>query len=348
MKWLLLCIPVGLGLAFLHADPVVVFLVSALAIIPLAQYLGDVTEDLASYLGSATGGLLIASMGTLPDLIIGIFALRHGLIDVVKASITGAIVGNILLGVGLAILLGTRRMKGGLKFDPDTTHFFGGLMLLAIMGLIIPAIFSFSTETEREISLEISIILLAVYGLSVLFTLTQVIVPQEDPEWKIESLQHPSKKEKASLKAAIGWLLVLAVLLSVMSEVLTEVLDPAASTMGFSATFTGIFLLAPIGGAAELINAVRFARKNQLDVALASSIGSSIQTALLAAPILVFAGLVMGQPMNLLFGQFQVVAIILAVVAINNTLSVGSVRWMAGIKLIAIYLMLGVGFYYQP
>ena len=233
-------------------------------------------------------------------------------------------------------------MKGGLKFDPDTTHFFGGLMLLAIMGLIIPAIFSFSTETEREISLEISIILLAVYGLSVLFTLTQVIVPQEDPEWKMESLQHPSKGKKASLKAATGWLLVLAVLLSVMSEVLTEVLDPAASTMGFSATFTGIFLLAPIGGAAELINAVRFARKNQLDVALASSIGSSIQTALLAAPILVFAGLVMGQPMNLLFGQFQVVAIILAVVAINNTLSVGSVRWMAGIKLIAIYLMLGV------
>ena len=164
----------------------------------------------------------------------------------------------------------------------------------------------------------------------------------------MESLKHPSKGQKASLKAAIGWLLVLAVLLSVMSEVLTEVLDPAASTMGFSATFTGIFLLAPIGGAAELINAVRFARKNQLDVALASSIGSSIQTALLAAPILVFAGLVMGQPMNLLFGQFQVVAIILAVVAINNTLSVGSVRWMAGIKLIAIYLMLGVGFYYQP
>jgi Ca2+:H+ antiporter len=221
-------------------------------------------------------------------------------------------------------------------------------MLLAIMGLIIPAIFSFSTETEREISLEISIILLAVYGLSVLFTLTQGIVPQEDPEWKMESLQHPSKEKKASLKAATGWLLVLAILLSVMSEVLTEVLDPAASTMGFSATFTGIFLLAPIGGAAELINAVRFARKNQLDVALASSIGSSIQTALLAAPILVFAGLVMGQPMNLLFGQFQVVAIILAVVAINNTLSVGSVRWMAGIKLIAIYLMLGVGFYYQP
>lgn len=137
-------------------------------------------------------------------------------------------------------------------------------------------------------------------------------------------------------------------MLAVMSEVLTEALQPAARMMGFTATFTGIFLLAPIGGAAELINAVRFGRRNQLDIALASTIGSSIQTALLAAPVLVFTGYAIGQPVNLLFGKFQVLAIIIAVVAINNTLRMGTVRWIGGAKLIAIYLMLAVGFYYQP
>ena len=137
-------------------------------------------------------------------------------------------------------------------------------------------------------------------------------------------------------------------MLAVMSEVLTEALEPAARMMGFTATFTGIFLLAPIGGAAELINAVRFGRRNQLDIALAATIGSSIQTALLAAPVLVFTGYAFGQPMNLLFGKFQVLAIIIAVVAINNTLRMGTVRWIGGAKLIAIYLMLAVGFYYQP
>ena len=215
--------------------------------------------------------------------------------------------------------------------------------------LVIPAIFGYSTDTDREISLEISVILLASYLLSLIFTLGRpVSSPDEDVEGQVEIALLSEKKPPGNLRFAVGILLGSTLMLAVMSEVLTEALQPAARMMGFTATFTGIFLLAPIGGAAELINAVRFGRRNQLDIALASTIGSSIQTALLAAPVLVFTGYAIGQPMNLLFGKFQVLAIIIAVVAINNTLRMGTVRWIGGAKLIAIYLMLAVGFYYQP
>ena len=349
MKWLLLFIPAGLILAVRHADPMLVFFVSAVAIIPLAQMMGESTEDLSAHLGPATGGLLNASMGTLPDLILGIFALRHGLVDVVKASITGAIVGNMLLGVGLAILIGGCHFRNGLKFNPYASHLYSSLMLLATIGLVIPAIFGYSTDTDREISLEISVILLASYLLSLIFTLGRPMSPHDDDvEGQVEIALLSEKNPPGNLRVALGILLGSTLMLAVMSEVLTEALQPAARMMGFTATFTGIFLLAPIGGAAELINAVRFGRRNQLDIALASTIGSSIQTALLAAPVLVFTGYAIGQPMNLLFGKFQVLAIIIAVVAINNTLRMGTVRWIGGAKLIAIYLMLAVGFYYQP
>jgi Ca2+:H+ antiporter len=349
MKWLFVFIPAGLILAARHADPMLVFFTSALGIIPLAQMMGEATEDLSTYLGPATGGLLNASMGTLPDLILGIFALRHGLVDVVKASITGAIVGNMLLGVGLATLLGGSKFVKGLHFNPYASHLFGSLMLLASIGLVIPAIFGYSTDTDREISLEISVILLASYLLSVVFSLGRpVSPPDDDAEGQVDVALLSDKKPTGSLRGALGLLLGSTLMLAVMSEVLTEALEPAARMMGFTATFTGIFLLAPIGGAAELINAVRFGRMNQLDIALAATIGSSIQTALLAAPVLVFTGYAFGQPMNLLFGKFQVLAIIIAVVAINNTLRMGTVRWIGGAKLIAIYLMLAVGFYYQP
>ncbi len=347
LNWFLLLIPLALGLSAFDADPVLTFFVSALTVIPLAQWLGDATEELAHDLGPSLGGLLNATMGTIPDIIIGIFALRHGLVEVVKAAITGSIVGNLLLGLGLAILLGGHRHPRGLRFDQTATHFLGGLMLLATIGLMIPAIFDFSTVTETEISLEVSVVLAATYALSVIFTLTSP--PDEVDMSLLHAAKAPNPLMPRRRRGLVILVLVLATtLLALMSEVLTEAVEPAAKVMGLTPVFTGIFLLAPVGGAVELINAVRFARRDKLDLALATTMGSGTQMALLAAPCLVFTGLALGQPMNLLFGEFQVVAILLAMAAVNNVLNIGRVRWISGAKLIAVYAMLGIGFYYQP
>ena len=348
LNGLLLLIPLAIGLNALESNPILVFFVTAFSMLPLANKLGDATEDLSRYLGPAVGGLLNATMGTIPDIIIGIFALRHGLVEVVKASITGAIVGNLLLGLGLALLFGGRRHVRGLRFDRRSSHLMSGMLMLANIGLLIPAIFNFSTITEEEISLEVSIVLILTYLVNVLFTLSSppeqhdmAFVPQEPVT--VEPIHPPM-----SIGRATALMAVITVLLAWMSEILTQAVEPAAKLMGFTPVFTGIFLLAPVGGAVELINAVRFARADKLDVALAITLGSSSQMALMAAPILVFVGLGLGQPMNLLLSEFQVAAIVFAVVVVNNTLYISPARWISGVKLIAIYLILGIGFYYQP
>lgn len=348
LNYLLILIPVAITLHGYEASPIFVFLATALALIPLSSLMGDATEDLAHYMGPSVGGLLNATMGTIPDIIIGFFALRHGLVEVVKASITGAIVGNLLLGLGLALVVGGLRHVRGLSFDHKASHLLGGLMLLATIGLIIPAIFDFSTDSEREISFEVSIVLIVTYVLSAIFTL---VTPSDDAEMPLvhsETHADADVSPKRSQGRATLLLLGVTALLAWMSELLTDSVEPTANMLGFTATFTGIFLLAPVGSAVEMINCVRFARNNKMDIALSSTVGSSSQMALLVAPILVFTGVAIGQPMNLLFCKFQVIAIILAVVAVNNILNLGMVRWISGAKLIAIYLMLAIGFYYQP
>jgi len=326
LNGLLLLIPLAIGLNALESNPILVFFVTAFSMLPLAHKLGDATEDLSRYLGPAVGGLLNATMGTIPDIIIGIFALRHGLVEVVKASITGAIVGNLLLGLGLALLFGGRRHARGLRFDRRSSHLMSGMLMLANIGLLIPAIFNFSTITEEEISLEVSIVLILTYLVNVLFTLSS---PPEQHDMAFVP-QEPGAAEPVhphmSIGRATALMAVITVLLAWMSEILTQAVEPAAKLMGFTPVFTGIFLLAPVGGAVELINAVRFAREDKLDVALAITLGSSSQMALMAAPILVFVGLALGQPMNLLLSEFQVAAIVFAVVVVNNTLNISPAR----------------------
>lgn len=347
LKWLLVFVPAGIAASWMGANPILIFCLSALALIPLSKLMGDATEDLAHYLGPSTGGLLTATMGNIPDIIISVFALRHGLVEVVKASITGAIVGNLLLGVGLTCLLGGVKYRAGQSFDIKSSHLMSGLLLLSTIGLIIPAIFDFSTASEKQISLEVSVVLLLTYLFSVYFTLKNPQSEMEVPMIAVAEKDQLAPTQRSFAQAAR--LLVMSTLvLAGMSEILTDAIEPAAEMMGFTPIFTGIFLLAPLGAAAEVMNAVRFGLHDKLDLAFASCIGSSSQTALLTAPILVFVGMAIQQPMDLLFSKFQVLAVILAVVAVNNTLNIGSVRWISGVKLIAVYLMLGIGFYYQP
>jgi len=225
-----------------------------------------------------------------------------------------------------------------------------GLLLMATFGLIIPAAFDFSTSSEREISLEIAIILFLVYLSSIAFTL---MVGKPDDETNTNTLPDQSQANDQadagwSRNQALGILAAVTIALAVMSEIMTDSLDPAAKSMGFTPLFAGVFLLALVGNTAELINSVRFARQNKMDLALGITVGGSTQMALLVAPLLVFFGLAIGQNMNLLFSQFELIAVILTTYATLTLLQNGFVYWGAGVFLIALYLMLGVGFYYAP
>ena len=343
-KWLFICVPLGIGLDYLHVNDLIVFIISALAIIPLANLMGDATEEMSHSLGAAKGGLLNSTMGTVPDLIIGFFALQHGLIEMVKASITGAIIGNLLFGLGLSIFVGGVKNKTQLDFDRGVTHIYSSLLLLTTFGLIIPAVFEHSVESDIEISLNISIILLLIYMSSVVFTFSNS-KPTDHLEINT-TLQH-EVKSRVNFRPVIA-LIVAGIGLAFMSEIMTDAIGPTANVLGLTPIFAGVFLLAPIGMVSELINTVRFSRQNKFDISLALTLGSSTQIGLLVAPLLVFMGLAIGQNMDLLFSKFEVIAIILSVAAVNHILHLGAVSWVSGPKLIGIYLMLGIAFFNIP
>jgi len=345
LKWLLVFVPIGVVLEWMDANPILVFIVSALAVVPLAGMMGDATEVLARYLGSSIGGLLNATLGNAPEIIIGFFALKHGLIEMVKASITGAIIGNLLFGLGVSIVAGGLKAPGkSIEFNPDSVRIHSGSLLLAMFGLIIPAVFNFSTESETEISLHIAVLLFAFYLMSIAVTLMRGS-DEKETECGEESA---SEETQWSRNQAMGILAVLATGLAIMSEIMTDAIEPAAKSMGFTPLFAGVFFLAMVGNVAELINSVRFARQGNLDISMGITAGGSVQIALLVVPLLVFFGLILGQDMNLLFSKFELVALILTVIAVVNMLQIGSVRMGAGIWLIMVYIMLGVGFYYAP
>lgn len=342
LNWLLAFIPIGITLAQFHASPTLVFIAAALSIVPLAGLMGDATEALARFIGPTLGGLLNATLGNAPEIIVGFFALKHGLVDMVKASITGSILGNLLFGLGVSIVAGgLKNPKRAMGFDIEAARINGGLLMLATVGLIIPAVFDFSTNSEREISLHIAIVLFLAYLISVVYTLTKGAPDRETNTGQMAEAGW-------SRNTALGILASVTVGLAVMSEIMTDALDPAAKSLGFTPLFAGVFLLALVGNTAELINSARFARQGQLDLSLGITVGGSTQVALLVAPLLVFFGLAIGQNMNLLFSQFELVGIILTVYAVMNLLQAGSARWVAGCFLIAVYLMLGVGFFYAP
>jgi Ca2+:H+ antiporter len=272
--------------------------------------------------------------------------LKHGLVDMVKASITGSILGNLLFGLGVSIVAGgLKNPKQALHFDVEGARINAGLLMLATIGLIVPAVFHFSTDSEHRISLHVAVVLFLAYLLSVYNTLTK---PAPDAGADTGHAEPAEEGEVWSRNKALTILAAVTVGLAVMSEIMTDALDPAAKSMGFTPLFAGVFLLALVGNTAELINSVRFARQGQLDLSLGITVGGSAQIALLVAPLLVFFGAAIGQDMNLLFSQFELVAIILTVYAIINIFLGGTVRWMAGGFLIAVYLMLGIGFYYAP
>ena len=344
----LLLVPVGLLMDQWHVNPQWVFVVTALAIIPLAQWMGTSTERVSEHYGTGVSSLLNASLGNGPEIIIGYFALKAGLVDVVKASITGSILANLLFGLGIALISsGLRHPNRFVRYDLDAFKVHGSLLLLAISGLIVPAMFDLSTGSEDEISLEISVILLLVY----LVTLIMTFFPDRprsdtDDALEIVHIEHEvdrSHPQWGRLQA-ISALIVFTGLLAYTSEVMTRAIEPTAQAMGQSPIFMGVFVLALLGNAAEFMVSIRFARTGQLQLAFAIFMGSSTQMALFVAPLLVFIGLHHGLDMNLLFSPYEIAALVMTVAVITSVLNTGKVKPGTGLILIALYVMLGVGF----
>jgi Ca2+:H+ antiporter len=349
LNLLLLFIPVAVALDWYGANPIAVFVSSALAIVPLAGLMGRATEQLATYVGATIGGLMSASLGNAPELIISGFALKEGLVDVVKASITGSILGNTLFSLGLSMIIGGWGRERQ-RFNQTVAGMSGGLLFVAAIGLLIPAMFHFATGKEREVSMEIAVVLFVAYLLSLLFTLKthrQLIQPGPETPGAVgaseASDEAPWSKQKALVVLA-GVTLVIAV----MSEILVGAIEPASASIGLTPIFAGVIFLALVGNVTEVISAVRFAKKDLMDLSFGIAVGASTQIALFVAPVLVFVGYLIGQPMDLHFSVFEIVAIVLAVTIVSRLTSDGECHWMEGVMLVAVYLMLGIGFFFLP
>jgi Ca2+:H+ antiporter len=356
LNWLLAFIPIGLGLHWFGASPVLVFLASALAIVPLAGLMGDATEVLAKYLGPTVGGLLNATLGNAPEIIISSFALHAGLVSMVKSSLTGSIIGNLLFGLGIAFFVGGLRHRPVQRFDPQAARRSSALLTLASFGLIIPAVTRFSARASREISLEISVVLFLVYlaSLVAIFVAQKPVLGKEGVKASLK--EKGARSDEVSAQPEVGWsrnqaLGILAAVtlgLAIMSEVLTGALEPASESLNLTPRFAGVFLLALVGNAAELASAVRFARKDQMDLCVGVTVGAGVQVGLLVAPVLVFLGMIMGQNMDLIFSPLELIAIVMAIYLTRNLTYDGESNWLEGLMLVAVYLMFGIGFYHHP
>ena len=352
LNLLLVFIPIAIGLDWYEANPILVFISSGLAIVPLAGLMGRSTESLSVYIGATLGGLLAATMGNAPELIISIFALKAGLYDVVKASITGSIVGNLLLGMGLAIFLGGLRHERQ-KFNATAAGMSSGLLTLAGVGLIVPALFHFSSKQEAELSTEIAIVLFIAYILSLVFTLKthQHLFRTTPAEPGKGSAPEKGEEEETpwSRNQAIGMLAAVTIGIAFMSEILTGAIEPAAAGIGLTPIFAGVIFLAVFGNAAELMNSVRFARNDQMDLVMGIAVGASTQVVMFVAPMLVFVSYLLGpKPLDLLFVPFEIAAIVIAILVNGSLTKDGESHWMEGVMMLGVYLILGIGFFFLP
>jgi Ca2+:H+ antiporter len=345
IRLLLVFVPAALMLDRLDSSPSLVFLAAALGLIPLISGMSRATGHLTDYLSPAAGGLLNASLGNLPDLIIGLFALQKGLHEVVKASISGAILVNILFTLGLATFLGGLR-HATLRFDPRAAGLSAGMLQLAAVALMIPAIFNASVQkAEDDLSLGIAALLFLVYLAGLAYTFTGAETPSPHGQERTKTHKQPTWSRKKCF-AILG---VTTAGVAVLSETLTDSIEPMANQLELTPMFAGIILLALVGSAAEISNAIIFARRNQLDLTLAIAVGSSLQTALFVAPVLVFASYGVGtHPLDLLFSPLEVAAVVLGTFIALRVLANGETSWIEGVMAVVVYLMLGYAFYCVP
>ncbi|MEO1095422.1 MAG: calcium/proton exchanger [Cyanobacteria bacterium J06638_28] len=364
---LLVFVPISIAAHFLGWGELTVFVTAGLAIIPLAGWMGTATEEIAVVLGPSWGGLLNATFGNATELIIALIALNQGLISVVKSSIVGSIIGNLLLVLGFSMLL------GGLKYKEQTfqsvvARVNASAMNLAVIAVLLPTAVSCTStnipaETIQKLSNAVAIVLIGVYALTLLFSMkthaylydvgTAEFEEAEDseaPNAMGSDAAHTDVTEHhmPNLKLWVPVLLGATLVVAVESELLVEALEIATEQLGFTALFTGVIVLPIIGNAAEHATAVTVAMKNKMDLSVSVSVGSSLQIALFVAPVLVLASWFLGQPMDLNFDAFELVAVAVAVLITNSISSDGRSNWLEGTLLLATYTILGFAFYFHP
>lgn len=326
----------------MHVSPTIIFILSALAIIPLAGLMGEATEEIAIYTGPRIGGFLNATFGNATELIISFFALKSGLFDVVKASIAGSVIGNILLVLGLSMFVGGLKYKTQ-KFNAKIIDVSSSMLLFAVIGLSVPAIFTHTVSSDllntkyEGLSVIVAVIMFSIYILSLVFS----FFTHKDL-YNIEN--HEEHEAKWTLKKAILALSIATVLIAIESELLVGGVESLTTSLGLSEFFVGIIVIPIIGNAAEHSTAVVMALKNKMDVSVEIALGSSLQIILFVAPVLVFLSLFF-TPMSIIFNQFELVALIVSVLIANKLATDGESNWLEGIQLLAVYIIVAAAFF---
>jgi len=348
VRLLLIFFPIAILAEIFHWGDLIIFGASALAIIPFAGVLGEATEVLAERTGPRVGGLLNASLGNLAELIITIVAISAGKIALVQASIIGSILGNLLVVLGLSLLLGG--LKHGIqKFDRSRVSIDANLVILAAIMISVPSLFGAQIEPDfvriEYLSLATAAVVLVLYVLFIIYSLGQPEVEGEHTPGTIEP-SHTGPHWPVSRALLIMLLAVIG--LALMSEFLVGSLDVVTETLHLSEFFVGIIVVPLIGNVAEHMVAVQVAVKNQMDLSLSIALGSSLQIALFVAPALVFISLLMGNPMTLEFNQPEVIAMVAASAIAAFVAVDGRSNWLEGAMLLAVFLVLAIGFFFLP
>lgn len=358
---LLILVPVAIVGHYLHWDPILQFVLAAIGIIPLAGLIGEGTEHLAEKTGPKLGGLLNATLGNAAELIITIFAVKEGLLELVKASITGSILGNLLLVLGASIFFGGLK-NGRQAFHRTRASTNATMLILAVIALVIPSIFSAYILEESNgqthvsmaaigeinpdveaLSLGVASVMILIYALVVVYTFSS----QEDS---------PLTRPAAHIPSTAGWsarksLLVLAISTSAiawLSEILVGAVEPVVENLGWTEFFLGVIIIPIVGNVAEHLVGVQVAIKNQMDLSMEISVGSSLQIALFVAPALVFISLLMGNPLTLVFNQFELIALVSASLIAALVALDGESNWLEGAQLLVVYIIVAMAFFFLP
>jgi Ca2+:H+ antiporter len=345
---LLLVAPISWVLAATSPESPWVFMTAAASLIPLAGLIGLGTEQLARRAGPALGGFLNATFGNAAELIIAVVALRNGHVELVKASITGSIIGNLLLVLGLAFFVGGlgRRTQ---KFHRTSATNTSAMLFLGVVALVMPAVFDLSIYGNLSahpaaldrLSFWSALILISAYAGSLIYAFTA-----HRDLFRSEHKEHDGPS--FSTAAAVTVLATGTVLTTVQAEILVRAMEPALARFGFTELFVGVIVIALIGNAAEHYSAVTAAARDEMTLALEIAVGSSAQIALLVAPALVLYSFALGRPMTLLFNAFEIAAIALSVLAAQMVVSDGESNWVEGLQLLSVYLILALAFYFVP
>jgi Ca2+:H+ antiporter len=355
----LVFVPISVILDLVHADHIIIFIIAVIALIPLAKLIGDSTEHLSTHYGSTLGSLLNVTFGNAAEIIIAVVAINAGLIDLVKASITGAILGNIMLIFGLSMIAGGIRKKEQL-FSRENAGLQSTMIFLAIIGLAIPTVLSSTilkpAEIENQLKIQflsdaLAIILLSVYIAGIVFTFFThkhlFVSPQMEEENNNHNIDTTTITTKHwDKKRAFFMLAISMVGVVVISEILVGSVEETSKQFGFGELFVGAIIIGIVGNAAEHSSAIILARKGKIDLSIGIAAGSGTQIALFVVPILVIFGIILNQPFTLEFTIYELVTLFLAAIILNLIAHDGRSNWFEGVMLIAVYIIIAIGFYF--